>query len=96
MLLAMIEVARTYPFTVTSITGGSHCEAGVPGCVGLLSAHYAGNAIDITTPNKSNWPAIVNAFRAAGSNKGQTFCDYNGKQLPADRCNEANHIHIAF
>lgn len=96
MLLAMIEVARTYPFTVTSITGGSHCEAGVPGCVGLLSAHYAGNAIDITTPDKSNWPAIVNAFRAAGSDNSQTFCDYNGKQLPADRCNEANHIHIAF
>lgn len=95
MLVGMIEVARKYPFTVTSITGGSHCEAGVSGCKGL-SSHYTGNAIDISTSNKGDWPAIVSAFRAAGSNHDQTFCDYNGKQLPADRCNEANHIHIAF
>lgn len=91
----MIEVAKEYPFTITSITGGSHCEAGVPGCKGL-SDHYAGNAVDITTPNKADWPAIVSAFRTAGSDNSQTYCDMSGKPLPADRCNEANHIHVAF
>ena len=95
MLIAMIQVAKTYPFTVTSLTGGSHCEAGIPGCKGL-SAHYTGNAVDVSTPNKGDWPAIVNAFRTAGSDNSQTFCDSNGKQLPSDRCNEANHIHVAF
>lgn len=94
LLSAMLQVARQYPYTVTSITGGSHCEAGVSGCRGT-SAHYAGRAIDISTSNKADWPAIVTAFRNAGAS-GQTACDYNGTLLPSSRCNEANHIHVAF
>lgn len=95
MLQAMIAVAKRYPFQITSMTGGSHCELGVTGCKGL-SAHYSGKAVDISTGNKGDWPAIVNAFKAEFSDPGQTFCDKSGTPLPADRCNEANHIHVAF
>lgn len=95
MLQAMLAVAKTKPFTVSSITGGSHCEIGVPNCKSL-SAHYTGSAIDITTSNKGDWPAIISAFRAQYSSSGQTFCDLNGTPLPVDRCGEANHIHVAF
>lgn len=95
MLQAMLEVAKKYPFTVTSITGGRHCEPGLLDCKGL-SAHYAGKAVDITTNNKADWPAIVEAFRAQFSDPAQTFCDFNGVPKPADKCNEANHIHVAF
>lgn len=83
----MLQVAQRYPFVVVSITGGSHSPN---------SDHYAGRAIDISTGNKADWPAIVTAFENAGANRGQTACDNSGTLLPSSRCNEANHIHVAF
>lgn len=84
MLQAMLTVAKTYPFTVTSISGGSHSAT---------SQHYSGTAIDISTGNKGDWPNIVKAFRDAGSNGGQTFCDLGGANVA---CSTASHIHVGF
>ncbi len=92
MLRGMLQVAKKYPFTVTSIAGGSHCEVGIAGCQGL-SAHYRGVGIDISTGNKADWPNIVSAFREAGSDSAQTFCDKGGKRVD---CNSADHVHVAF
>jgi hypothetical protein len=64
----------------------------------IILDHHLGidRDADISTGNKGDWPAIVTAFRNAGANPGQTACDNSGTLLPSSRCNEANHIHVAF
>lgn len=85
MLQAMLDIGQKYPFTVTSIAGGQH---------GPGSGHYSGTNIDIVAGPKTNWPAVLAAFK-----KVSTFamCEKpNGAKTPDNDCSAADHIHIAF
>ena len=90
MLRGLVNVAAQFPMTVSSFTGGSHSNG---------SAHYSGRAVDVVpaTPNKSDWPRIVQAFRNEGASL--IICDISvaGKTLIIP-CNDprADHIHAQW
>jgi hypothetical protein len=90
LLQGMLSISDVYPFTVTSVSGGSHAPN---------SAHYKGKAIDIVpSADRTDWPKIIDAFHKLGSlpDTGHTdgsFCDTNGVRVS---CAVASHIHIRY
>lgn len=83
MLNGLAAVGSRYPFTVSSLTGGSHAAT---------STHYAGRAADVVpTAAKTSWPDVVLALRAQGATL--VFCDKGGKNVP---CTDADHIHAQW
>lgn len=87
MLDAIISVRNSgKSFTVTSIGGGSHSNA---------SAHYRGNAIDITPVTQELLDAFVANGARAPSGNSASMCERAGINVG---CNGggANHIHLVF
>ena len=89
MLQAMLQMAQSNTYYVTSLAGGRH-SAG--------SDHYKGRGLDLGTwngqtlgyPNSAHVSAR-NACIGAGSYPGQTFNAYNDSSSVHD-----NHVHCAF
>jgi hypothetical protein len=91
MLRGLINVGARYPFTVSSLAGGSH---------GGGSSHYNGRAVDVVpSAPKSQWPEIQSAFRSQGATL--VICDIfdaaSNRNISIP-CNDsrADHIHAAW
>lgn len=90
MLRALINVASQYPFTVSSLTGGSH---------GSTSAHYQGRAVDVVPSSpRAQWPQIAAAFRSQGATL--VICDIpnpaGGSMNVSCDDARADHIHAQW
>ena len=89
MLAAMLTVAGTLSYTVTSISGGPHSNT---------SAHYSGRAIDIVPVGQ----ALMDAFVRAGAlpdngTRAASMCeDRDGKNVGCGSGSGADHIHLLF
>ncbi|MFZ1682716.1 MAG: hypothetical protein WAU88_01165, partial [Candidatus Zixiibacteriota bacterium] len=87
MLQALLDVAKQYPFQVTSFAGGSH---------GNGTSHYIGKGIDIVPSGSkaTEWPKVLAAFKAKSP---YAICELpNGKKTPDNDCTGADHIHVSF
>lgn len=88
MLRAIWTVGQSMSFTINSIAGGPH----TPG-----SAHYAGRAIDISSPISQ---ALLDAFVAAGAvaprGNAASMCERNGVNVGCAAGSGANHLHLVF
>lgn len=95
MLAAIVAVGKVHTFTIQSIAGGSHSNT---------SAHFSGNAIDVTPVNQALMDAFVKAgaFPPKGNSasmceKGITGADGVTKATSVDcTTGGANHIHLIF
>lgn len=95
MMVAMLTVAQTISYTVTSITGGPHASK---------SSHYQGRAIDIDTSNAANKAksqALMDAFVQAGAaspnGNAASMCESpQGKNVGCGPATTADHLHLVF
>jgi|GEM_PF-3518729 len=88
MLEAMLNVARTKKYTITSISGGQHGKNS--------SDHYKPGALDIV-PSGGDWNSYVTDFINNNSFPRQTFCEDPGPPVKnSTSCKIKHHIHISF
>ena len=87
MLKAIWTVGQSQRFTITSISGGPHAAN---------SAHYKGQAIDISPATQVLMDAFLKEGAAAPNGQAASMCeDRNGKNVGCAG-GGADHIHLVF
>lgn len=88
MLKAIWAVGQSYRFTITSMSGGPH---------GANSAHYKGQAIDISPATQALMDAFTKEGAAAPNGQRASMCENTrGVNVGCAQGSGADHIHLVF